>query len=86
MGSILETDRIESQLRSIFSTVLDIPVEQVVSALSPQSCPQWDSLNQIHLVNAIEEEFGFSMSLEDQMRMLSFEVAVQIASQSGQRR
>jgi acyl carrier protein len=69
---------IEVNLKAIFSTILNVPIESVDDELTPQSCAKWDSLNHIHLVNAIEEEFSISLGFEDQMRMLSFGTASQI--------
>ena len=69
---------IDARLRTIFATVLNLPPEQVGDSLSPQSCPAWDSLNQIHLVQGIEEEFAFEMPFEDQMGMASFAMACTI--------
>lgn len=68
------------RLKMIFATILGIPEGEVGAELSPQTCAKWDSLNQIHLVHGIEEEFEFEMPFEDQMRMLSFAVAEEIVS------
>lgn len=75
-----ETDQ---RLKGLFAAILELPADQVGSGLSSQTCEKWDSLNQIHLVNAIEEEFGFSMDFEDQMRMIDFDTAVEIVSAHG---
>ncbi len=76
----MKPNEIEPRLKTVFSAVLDVPVEQVVAELSPQTCDKWDSLNQIHLVSAIEEEFGLEMDFGDQMRMLSFATALEIVA------
>ena len=75
----MSADR-EQRLKTVFSAVLDVPVEQVGPELSPQSCEKWDSLNQIHLVSAIEEEFGIEIDFGDQMRLLSFAIALEIVA------
>ena len=66
---------IDAGLKAIFSTILGVPLESVNDGLSTASCAKWDSLNHIHLVNAIEEEFEITLEFEDQMRMLSFALA-----------
>ena len=71
-------DNAEQRLRHIFSTVLAVAPDQIDDALSPATCSRWDSLNQIHLVNSIEEEFGVSLDFESQMNMTSFGKARQI--------
>ena len=70
----------EQRLKAVFSAVLDVPLAQVGPALSPQTCEKWDSLNQIHLISAIEEEFGIEIDFGDQMRLLSFAVALEIVA------
>lgn len=69
---------IEQRLKTIFSVILERPIEEVGATLSPQTCEKWDSLNQIHLVNAIEEDFGFQMDFEQQVRLQSFAQALEI--------
>ena len=63
---------VDARLKAIFSTILGVPLESVDDSLSTESCAKWDSLNHIHLVNAIEEEFEITLEFEDQMRMTSF--------------
>ena len=70
----------EQRLKAVFSAVLDVPLEAVVGELSPQTCAAWDSLNQIHLVSAIEEEFGIEIDFSDQLRLLSFAIALEIVA------
>ena len=70
----------EQRLKAVFSAVLDVPMEQVVPELSPQTCEKWDSLNQIHLIGAIEEEFEIEIDFGDQMRLLSFAIALEIVA------
>jgi acyl carrier protein len=69
---------IEQRLTVIFSTILGAPADGITPQLSPETCPKWDSLNQIHLINGIEEEFGIQLEFEDQMRLLSFGIAIEI--------
>ena len=70
----------EQRLKAVFRAVLEVPVEKVVPELSPQTCEKWDSLNQIHLISAIEEEFGIEIDFGDQMRLLSFAIALEIVA------
>ncbi len=72
----------QQKLISIFADILDLPEGQVNLGLSPQTCEKWDSLNHIHLINAIEEEFDFSMGFEDQMGMVNFEAALEIVARN----
>ena len=71
---------LDNRLKHIFSVILERPLDQIDTTLSPQTCAKWDSLNQIHLVNGIEEEFGFQMDFEDQMRLQSYAQALDIVT------
>ena len=71
----MHDSEIDERLKTLFATVLNLHTDQVGDDLSPQSCPAWDSLNQIHLVQGIEEEFAFEMPFEDQMGIASYAAA-----------
>lgn len=62
------------RLREIFAAVLDLRPDEVIPSLSPDSCEKWDSLHHIHLVNAIQETFGISLDVEQQVEILTFEL------------
>lgn len=65
---------VRERLQEIFATVLDLRPDQVTPSLSPDSCEKWDSLHHIHLVNAIQETFGISFDVEQQVEILTFEL------------
>ena len=48
---------VEQRIKTIFATVLDYPETNVTPDTSPGNVPAWDSIEQINLVLAIEEEF-----------------------------
>ena len=52
---------VEHRLKSIFSTVLDYPESKITKDTSPGDVPAWDSIEQINLVLAIEEEFDIML-------------------------
>lgn len=65
-------DTIVPRLVPIFATVLKLAPGDIDDTLAPGTCPAWDSLNHIHLVNGIEEEFGVMLEFDEQMNMTSF--------------
>ena len=75
---------IEKRVREIFVAVLQIPPELVVLALSPDDCEQWDSLHHIHLVNAINETLEIDLTVEQQIEMLTFDLAVEVVKEAMQ--
>jgi acyl carrier protein len=72
----------EARLKAIFSAVLEVPLADVGAGLCPENCAKWDSLNHIHLVNGIEEEFGIQLAFEDQMGLQSFDQATAIVAKT----
>lgn len=53
------------QFRSIVSTILQIPPDQVTDDLTPDAIDTWDSLNHISLIGALEQEFGVVLATEN---------------------
>lgn len=76
----MTSSEVEVRLKEIFAAVLELPAGEVSAELTPQTCAKWDSLNQIHLINGIEEEFGLQMEFQDQLRLLSFGAALEIVN------
>jgi len=59
-------------LKKIFSSVLGIPVEKVIPALSPENMPSWDSLNAIVLITEIEKAFAMKFEYQEAMGVKNF--------------
>ena len=74
----MRAQEVEQRLRDIFATVLELNANEVAPELRPESCAKWDSLRHIHLVNAIDEEFGVSLDFAQQMELTSFGKTVEI--------
>lgn len=53
------------RFRSVVSAVLGVPAAEVVDDLSPDRADTWDSLNQINLIGALEQEFGVSLVVQN---------------------
>jgi len=63
-----------NRVRSIFSDVFQIPLEQVQPESSPDTIPNWDSLQHLNLVLAVEQEFNVQFSPEEIEQLLSVEL------------
>ena len=66
------TANILEQVQGIAADVLMIPEEQVGPQSSPESIENWDSVQHLSLVLALEERFGVQFDPEeiDQMRSI----------------
>jgi acyl carrier protein len=47
------------------SDLFGVPVEQITAASSPQTLENWDSIQHLNLVLAVEEKFGVQLSPEE---------------------
>lgn len=47
-----------AKIREILSSVLGVPADQISEVASMDDVERWDSLAQMNLVLALEEEFG----------------------------
>ena len=71
-------------LTHIFSSILDIPAEDVVDSLSPETAPTWDSLNAIILLTEIEKAFAVKFTFDEAMSIKNFgEAVARIRSKGG---
>lgn len=59
------TDSTFDQVRSIASDIFGIPADKVTAESSPETIENWDSIQHLNLVLAIEEKFGVQLEPED---------------------
>ena len=55
----------KNKVKEILATILEINVSDINDTFSQKSCPNWDSLNQLNLIIALEEEFNISFDPEE---------------------
>lgn len=53
------------QIRTMASDLFGVPAEQISAASSPQTLENWDSIQHLNLVLAVEEKFGVQLSPEE---------------------
>jgi acyl carrier protein len=53
------------QVRNIASDIFGIPLEKITAESSPETIENWDSMQHLNLVLAIEEKFGVQLDPED---------------------
>ena len=66
--------------RNIFSTSLNIKIEEIHDELKYATIPHWDSVAHMALVAAIEEGFDIMIDAEDVIDMNSFAKAKEIVA------
>ena len=68
------------KLEALFNDLMTqetVPVRKRTKA----NCSHWDSLMQLGLVSAIEQEFGVSLTAADAIELSSFEAALEILAE-----
>lgn len=64
---------VEARLRAVFDQVLGPGVTAEIVAKPHRAHPAWDSIAQINLVMAVEQEFGISFTPEEAGFTTTFE-------------
>lgn len=70
-GSLTPT--VFERIRGIASHLFAIPADRIAANSSPESIEQWDSVQHLNLVLAIEERFNLQLSPEEIERMKNME-------------
>ncbi len=61
----------KERVLGIISNIMKWPLKKINEDSSPEDIDTWDSLNQINLVLALEEEFGVKFTDDQIVQMLS---------------
>jgi len=62
----------DERLKQILSEILEIDESQINDDFGPGDTPSWDSMNNLRLVTAIEEEFQIQLTMSDIKKMSSY--------------
>jgi acyl carrier protein len=72
------TEDVEGRIRTVFADVFGLDASAVGADTSPDTVEEWDSLHQLNLVLAIEEEFDLQVGDAEMAEMVSFPLVVAI--------
>jgi acyl carrier protein len=72
-----------AKLFSVVSRILGVAIESVNADSSPETLPYWDSLKNINLILAIEEEFCISFQAEEISRMRNIRSIIEMLETKG---
>ena len=61
------------RVRNIAADVLNTPPQQITSQSSPETIAEWDSVQHLNLILALEEEFGIQFEPDEIEQMGSIE-------------
>ena len=81
MEAISTTGSILDQVRRIAADVFTMPLEQVTTESSAETIGNWDSLQHLNVVLALEQSFGLEFAPEEIEQMLSVEAIVMLVQE-----
>lgn len=61
-------------IKDIVADILAVDIDVIKNDTSPENLAVWDSLKQMNIVVALEEEFDITLADEDVIEMLNFEL------------
>jgi acyl carrier protein len=62
-------DQVFEKVRRLASDLFDVPAAQITAESSPATLENWDSVQHLNLILALEEEFGVKFEPEDMENM-----------------
>ena len=74
---------VEQRTRQVVAEVFGLPVEQVTLATSNDTLPDWDSLNVLNVLMAIEGEFDVTVDPEEAAEFVSVQRIVTVLKAKG---
>ena len=73
----------EERLKEIMAQVFDVPNESINNDSSPDTIENWDSVNHMNLVLALEQAFSISFEPDEIIEMMNFELILVIFKDKG---
>jgi acyl carrier protein len=74
---------LENRIKNVISIVFDVPLDSVTLQTSNKNIRNWDSLNLINLMIALESEFGVTLDVDEVVDLLSVEKIVEVLRAKG---
>jgi acyl carrier protein len=71
MNKKSDQNAVNERIRRVVASVFGVPESAITAQSSNQTIPDWDSLNIINLMIAIESEFGITLSVDEATDLLS---------------
>jgi acyl carrier protein len=68
------SNELDQKLADLLASVFDIDRGLITAASSVDNVQGWDSVNHMHLVVVLEEEFGIEFKDDEAVELISFEL------------
>ena len=70
----MESNEIKDKIVNTMSLVFEVQPNEITEESSTDNVENWDSLRQLNLILALEEEFGISIPDEEVGNMVNFKI------------
>ena len=60
------------RIKNTIASTFEVPVETIGEGCSSQTIEKWDSIGQINLVMALEQELGLSFTMDEIVQLKDF--------------
>lgn len=68
--------QMEQQLRGLFADILGVKIEQIDDNLSMKTVEEWDSLNHMQIITALEQAFAMPQFTTDEIVRMTNIIAI----------
>jgi acyl carrier protein len=62
----------EDKIKQIFADILEVKEDNITETFGPNDVAMWDSMNNLRLITALEEEFNIQLTMGEIREMDSF--------------
>ena len=60
------------RIKQILTNVLEVKEDEITDSFGPGDADLWDSMNNLHLITALEEEFQIHLTMDEIRQMDTF--------------
>ena len=64
----------EDKIKDILVEVLEVKKEEITDSFGPENANLWDSMNNLRLITAFEEEFNIKLTMDAINKMVNFKM------------
>ncbi|NEQ76183.1 MAG: acyl carrier protein [Okeania sp. SIO2C9] len=65
-------ESLEDKIKEIMTDILEIDDEEITDEFGPENAETWDSLNNLKMITALEEEFKITLTMDQIESMVNF--------------
>lgn len=69
---------VEKRIKVIMSDILEVKVESINIDFKPKDAPLWDSMNNLILITALEDEFNIKFTMDEIRSMINFDIITRV--------